>query len=173
MYDFRGRPLLSKPLNPASPTNPKWGGATQILAVIAMDKNGRPIQFGTGGSGGGTGDMSKAIMMKFDQPDVLDTWVITHNMNCYPAVRVDNGTGIAGIPDVDYTSKNELRVIMGTACSGSAYLSRYPNISLSDGQGGLAPADLDFSDSNNLKVDLSPEKFPPDSPGIVNVDYEE
>ena len=170
MQDFKGRSLLSKPLDPLSLSNVRFGGATHVLAALAIDKNGLPINFGSGG-GTGTGDMSKAIIMKYDQVDVSNTWVITHNMNCYPSVRVDDGQGNAGIPDVDYVSKNELRILLGRATAGSAYLNRYPNVSLAGGNGEIAPADLNYSDPNNLIIDLSPEDLPPSGPGITNVDF--
>ena len=171
MYDFRGRPLLSKPLNPLSPTMPAWGGATHIMAVIALDSNGLPIEFHHGG--GGDGDMSKAIIVRFDQTTPSASWRIVHKMNCYPSVRVDDGNGNAGIPDVDWISKDELVVLLGREMTGSAYLNRYPYTTVAGGNGETLPAEFNFSDPNNLVIDISTADLPPTAPGIENVDYED
>lgn len=173
-YDFKGRPLLSKPLNPLSPTVIRWEGPTHVLAVIAMDKNGLPINF----SGSGTGDMSKAIIVRFDQTEPMATWNIVHKMGCYPSVRVDDGSGgNAGIPDVDWVSKDELNVLLSREMTGSAYLNRYPYVSVGDANGELAPAEINFSNPDNLIIDITPlvkgQELPPTAPGIINVDYEE
>ena len=170
MYDFKGRPLLSKPLNPNSPTNVRWGGPTHVLAVIAMDKNGLPIQFG--GGGGGSGDMTKALVVRWPYPVVSDTWNIIHNMNCYPQVRVQDSEGLQGIPDVDYVSRNEINVLLGRATSGIAFLNRYPNVTMVDEAGTEQPVELDYRDPHNLIVPVEPMVIPPvTDPTIEQTDF--
>jgi hypothetical protein len=169
VYDFKGRPLLSKPLNPNSPTAVRWGGATHVLAVIALDRNGLPIEFSSGG--GGSGDMTKALIIKWPYPEVSDTWIIRHNMNCYPSVRVEDSEGVQGIPDVDYISKNEINVLLTRETSGIAYLSRYPNTTLTDEAGTEQPVELIFGNPDNLVVECPIEIPPVTDPTIHQTDF--
>ena len=169
-FDYRGRPLLSKPLNPSSLTNPRVQGATHVLAVIALDRNGLPIEFSAGG--GGSGDMTKALVVRWPHPTVSDTWNIIHNMNCYPQVRAEDETGEQGIPDVDYVSKSEINVLFSRPVSGTAYLLRYPNVTMVDAAGTEQPVELVFGNPNNLIVPVEPMVIPPvTDPTIEQTDF--
>ena len=57
------------------------------------------------------------------QSNATDQWVITHNLNKYPAVAiVDDGDNIL-ITEVRYDSANQLTVLFNGAESGKAYLN--------------------------------------------------
>lgn len=51
------------------------------------------------------------------------TWTITHNLERWPSVTVVDSGGTVIIPDVHYTSANQLEVSFGGATSGKAYLN--------------------------------------------------
>ena len=59
----------------------------------------------------------------FDQAEVSDTWVITHNLGKYPSVTVIDSAGTQFLTQVVYNSKNQLTIYMNSATTGKAYLN--------------------------------------------------
>jgi hypothetical protein len=59
----------------------------------------------------------------FTQVSAAATWDIVHNLGMYPSVTVvDTGNSVL-IPDVQYISPNECKVLLSVPTSGKAYLS--------------------------------------------------
>lgn len=59
----------------------------------------------------------------FTQVAAAATWTIVHNLARWPSVSVVDSGGTVLIPDVHYTSANQLEVSFGGATSGKAYLN--------------------------------------------------
>jgi len=57
------------------------------------------------------------------QISASSTWVITHNLNCRPAVTVVDSGGNVQIGEVLYNSDNQVTVTFAASFSGFAYLN--------------------------------------------------
>jgi hypothetical protein len=57
------------------------------------------------------------------QTSASATWVITHNLNCFPSVSVVDSAGTVVFGDVEYLSSNVVRVTFVAAFGGKAYLN--------------------------------------------------
>ena len=147
--DFKGRSVLSKPLNPASPTTPR-GGAFMVLAVVPVDGNGNPINFG-GGGGGGT-DWTQAVVRTYTQGTPTDTWYVNHGMGCRPWVQIIDTDGNEGTPDVEWPDDNNLIILLAQPKAGIAYLHRYQAAVLQDAAGDTLTPDLSYADPEVLRI---------------------
>jgi hypothetical protein len=58
-----------------------------------------------------------------NQGNASDTWVITHNLNFYPNVTIQDSGGTIVEGEIAYTTRNTLTVTFSAAFSGKAYLS--------------------------------------------------
>lgn len=58
-----------------------------------------------------------------NQGSASDTWVITHNLNFYPNVTIQDSGGTIVEGEIAYTTRNTLTVTFSAAFSGKAYLS--------------------------------------------------
>lgn len=58
-----------------------------------------------------------------NQGSASDTWNITHNLNFYPNVTVQDSGGTIVEGEINYTTRNTLIVTFSSAFSGKAYLS--------------------------------------------------
>ena len=59
----------------------------------------------------------------FDQAEVSDVWVVTHNLGRFPSVTVIDSAGTQFLTQVEYNSKNQLTIYMNNATTGKAYLN--------------------------------------------------
>ena len=59
----------------------------------------------------------------FVQNEALDTWVIVHNLNKYPAVSVIDSSGSEVIGEVTYDSINQITITFKGAFKGNATLN--------------------------------------------------
>ena len=59
----------------------------------------------------------------FDQNEALDTWVIVHNLNKYPAVSVIDSSGSEVIGEVSYDNINQVTITFKGAFKGKATLN--------------------------------------------------
>lgn len=59
----------------------------------------------------------------FIQNEALDTWVIVHNLNKYPAVSVIDSSGSEVIGEVTYDTANQITITFKGAFKGSATLN--------------------------------------------------
>jgi len=57
------------------------------------------------------------------QNAVSDEWTITHNLNKYPAVSVVNSADIVVHGEIEYVSKNQIRINFSGAFSGKAFFN--------------------------------------------------
>ena len=57
------------------------------------------------------------------QTSSSSSWVITHNLNCYPAVAVVDSAGTVVFGEIEYLSANVIRVTFTAAFAGKAYLN--------------------------------------------------
>jgi hypothetical protein len=53
----------------------------------------------------------------------LSTWVITHNLNKKPSVRIEDLVGNDIIAQIDYVDNNQLVIIFAIPVAGTAYLN--------------------------------------------------
>lgn len=60
---------------------------------------------------------------KFDQVIPADTWIIEHNLNCYPSVTIVDRDGVINVGELTYIDVSSLYVRFSAAISGSAYLN--------------------------------------------------
>ena len=58
-----------------------------------------------------------------DQQVASVTWVITHNMNKYPAVNIVDTANDDVVGDIKYNSLNQITITFTAAFSGKAYLN--------------------------------------------------
>lgn len=61
--------------------------------------------------------------IEYTQRVASSEWVITHNMDKYPSVTIVDSGGNAVMGDVQYLSKQEIRVTFSAAFAGTAYLN--------------------------------------------------
>ena len=59
----------------------------------------------------------------FEQNEALDTWIIVHNLNKYPAVSVIDSSGSEVIGEVTYDSINQITITFKGAFKGKATLN--------------------------------------------------
>jgi hypothetical protein len=59
----------------------------------------------------------------FEQAVASDTWVVTHNLNKFPSVFVQDSAGTQFLAPVFYNSANQLTISMNGATTGKAYLN--------------------------------------------------
>lgn len=59
----------------------------------------------------------------FTQNEALDTWVIVHNLNKYPAVSVIDSSGTEVIGEVTYDTSNQITITFKGAFKGNATLN--------------------------------------------------
>lgn len=57
------------------------------------------------------------------QPEVSDTWVITHPLGGFPSVTIVDSAATAVIGDVKYDSETQITVTFSAPFSGFAYLT--------------------------------------------------
>lgn len=60
---------------------------------------------------------------RHDQMTPSDSWLVTHNLNKYPSVNVQDSAGTNVTGAVEYLSVNQLRIGFAGAMSGTAYLN--------------------------------------------------
>lgn len=58
-----------------------------------------------------------------DQPTAAFVWIINHNLNKKPSVRLEDLTGADIIGEIDYTNNNTVRVEFAIPVAGTAYLN--------------------------------------------------
>lgn len=71
-------------------------------------------------SGGGS---SQAVSYVHNQGSASNTWTITHNLNFYPNVTIQDSGGTIVEGEIAYTTRNTLTATFSAAFSGKAYLS--------------------------------------------------
>jgi hypothetical protein len=76
---------------------------------------------GERGERGIAGDGSDTFI--WSPPDVLDTWVIAHNLGKFPAVTVVDSLGRVLTSDVTYLDNNLVEIAFAFPVSGTAYLN--------------------------------------------------
>ena len=59
----------------------------------------------------------------FEQAVASDTWVVTHNLNKFPSVFVQDSAGTQFLAPVYYNSANQLTISMNGSTTGKAYLN--------------------------------------------------
>ena len=59
----------------------------------------------------------------FIQSESSDTWTITHNLNKFPSVQVQDSAGTDVVGEIYYNSLNQLTLRFSAAFSGKAYLN--------------------------------------------------
>lgn len=89
-------------------------GINEYIVLIAAAGEGIP---GPPGPAGGD------VTYVHTQTVLSNNWVINHNLGKYPSVSVVDSGNTEIIPDVRYTSLNQVSVIFGSATSGKAYLN--------------------------------------------------
>lgn len=96
-------------------------GATAVAAqklAIPRTINGVPFD-GTQDIVLDSGDKS----YRHDQMTPSDSWLVTHNLNKFPSVAVQDSAGTNVTGAVEYISANQLRIGFAGAMSGTAYLN--------------------------------------------------
>jgi len=59
----------------------------------------------------------------FTQETPSETWVVVHNMNCFPIVVVVGNSGTVTEGDISYDSANQITLTFSAALTGTAYLN--------------------------------------------------
>lgn len=59
----------------------------------------------------------------FTQSNASTTWLITHNLNLFPSVTVQDTNGNTIVASVEYLNSYVVRLNFNTAVAGTAYLS--------------------------------------------------
>ncbi len=59
----------------------------------------------------------------FEQREASDVWIIDHGLNRYPSCTVVDSAGTAVVGEVEYASRQTIRVHFTAQFSGKAYLN--------------------------------------------------
>ena len=59
----------------------------------------------------------------FEQAVASNTWVVTHNLNKFPSVVIQDSAGTQFLAPIYYNSANQLTISMNGATTGKAYLN--------------------------------------------------
>jgi hypothetical protein len=89
--------------------------ATEPTQILEVAQQGPP------GKDGMDGETDKTL--RFEQPIPSALWTITHGMNKYPSVAVQDSAGDSVEGAVVYLSLNSLTLSFSAAFGGSAYLN--------------------------------------------------
>ena len=65
----------------------------------------------------------KDLSYVHDQPTASTTWIINHNLNKKPSVRLEDLTGADIMGEIDYTNNNTVRIQFAIPVAGTAYLN--------------------------------------------------
>lgn len=65
----------------------------------------------------------KDLSYVHDQPTPSTTWIINHNLNKKPSVRLEDLTGADIMGEIDYTNDNTVRIQFAIPVAGTAYLN--------------------------------------------------
>lgn len=106
----------------------KWSATSQLTDAIPGTDYQQPITLTTNGSGGNATFVGNVLNIPrenyvHDQQVASLTWVITHNMNKYPAVNIVDTANDEVVGDVKYNSLNQITISFTAAFSGKAYLN--------------------------------------------------
>jgi len=94
---------------------------TNIIDASVPGPQGSPGPTGPTGPQGPPG--SGGASYTHDQITPSAVWVITHNLNFYPNISVEDSGGNEHFPDVVYDSANQVTLTFNAANGGKAYLS--------------------------------------------------
>lgn len=106
----------------------KWSATSQLTDAVAGTDYQQPITLTTTGNGGNATFVNNVLNIPrehyvHDQQTALSSWVVTHNMNKYPAVSVVDTANDEVIGQVTYNTLNQLTITFTAAFSGKAYLN--------------------------------------------------
>lgn len=106
----------------------KWSATSELTDAIPGTDYQQPITLTTNGSGGNATFVGNVLNIPrenyvHDQQVASITWVITHNMNKYPAVNIVDTANDEVVGDVKYNSLNQITISFTAAFSGKAYLN--------------------------------------------------
>lgn len=106
----------------------KWLSTSVLTDAVPGEDYQQPITLTTNGSGGNATFVGNVLNIPrenyvHDQQTASVSWVITHNMNKYPAVNIVDTANDEVIGDVKYNSLNQITITFTAAFSGKAYLN--------------------------------------------------
>jgi len=106
----------------------KWSATSELTNAVPGTDYQQPITLTTNGSGGNATFVGNVLNIPrenyvHDQQTASVSWVITHNMNKYPAVNIVDTANDEVIGDVKYNSLNQITITFTAAFSGKAYLN--------------------------------------------------
>jgi hypothetical protein len=102
-------------VNPQSPNN---------VTTASPGPQGPQGSAGPTGAQGPAGEPGRShATYVFQQQVASNSWVVTHNLDCFPPVQVVDSAGNEVIGDIDYISNNQLVLRFTSAFSGVAYLN--------------------------------------------------
>lgn len=109
----KNQAIVVQPVGQVSPVVVE--SPTSVMPVVV--EFGGPQ--GAPGSGGEGGDLH----FVFTQGAPASTWTVTHNLNKFPSVLVQDSANSEIEGDIEYVSLNQLIVKFSAAFSGKAYLN--------------------------------------------------
>lgn len=100
-----------------------YNGSTIVPAVRTINFAGDAVDSVTNSNGEVTVNISKPTRYTHNQNVPSDTWVIVHNMNCYPSIVVVDSSESIVQGEYRYDSPNQMTAIFSGGFSGQAFLS--------------------------------------------------
>lgn len=116
--------VIVNPKSPNNVTTASPGPQGPQGAPGAAGATGPQGSAGPTGAQGPAGEPGRShATYVFQQQVASNSWVVTHNLDCFPPVSVVDSAGNEVIGDVDYISNNQLILRFTSAFSGVAYLN--------------------------------------------------